>query len=258
MNAMLGPQCYTCRKRQVRCDSNTPACLRCQRDLRECRGYQRPLKFVVYKTPQDTQPKEPPPVAEPQHGAENRKNYPLSVTELPLCKPLINGDRLVIGSGQRRYKFLSQSTAGVELKQSLSPKPKYDVISPLALPKTPQTAFSSLKAALLKAIRPTTDFRFNLAWTHGDFFELMPQRIGINSALDSALETLVSAHSDVCLGYRSTQIGTLVLHTRALQSLRHCLNNPWTADTTETLGAVLVLLTLQVRLLPFLGSQWQC
>ena len=189
MNATLGPQCYTCRKRQVRCDSNTPVCLRCQKDLRECRGYKRPMKVIIYQPPQGTQPERPSTSSEQYCAAKNREKHPSSETELQSYEP--SSDGLIKRQGQSFFpRSTSHSTSALVLSKSL------------------YSTSSFLDGALIKAIHPTTDIRFNLSRTYGDFFQLMPQRIGINPALDLAVETLLSAHSDICLGHRSTQIGT--------------------------------------------------
>ena len=72
MADLLGPQCFTCRKRQVKCDSGTPTCQRCYRDGLECRGYKRPLKIVLYKPPKSaSSKKKKKPAPEPDHDSES-------------------------------------------------------------------------------------------------------------------------------------------------------------------------------------------
>ena len=103
MTATLGPQCYTCRKRQVKCDSNTPACQRCLRDHLECRGYKRPLKIIFYQPPRCRQSRKPPP-AEPDRVAENRDGSPSSATELLLYKPSSDRDYLALLESFQYYE----------------------------------------------------------------------------------------------------------------------------------------------------------
>ena len=56
-NAILGPQCFTCRRRQVKCDSAKPSCLRCGKDNIECKGYKRPVKFIIYTHDKKAKPR---------------------------------------------------------------------------------------------------------------------------------------------------------------------------------------------------------
>lgn len=41
------PQCMSCRKRRVKCNSSMPVCQRCGRDGIQCPGYKKQLKFII-------------------------------------------------------------------------------------------------------------------------------------------------------------------------------------------------------------------
>ena len=41
----LGPQCFTCRKRRVKCGSEEPTCLKCASDGHICLAYTKPLQW---------------------------------------------------------------------------------------------------------------------------------------------------------------------------------------------------------------------
>jgi hypothetical protein len=43
----LGPQCLSCKRRRVKCDSATPSCRRCERDDIACPGYTKQLKWIA-------------------------------------------------------------------------------------------------------------------------------------------------------------------------------------------------------------------
>lgn len=45
---MPGPQCLSCKKRRVRCDSAKPVCRRCGRDGIECPGYKKPTTWITH------------------------------------------------------------------------------------------------------------------------------------------------------------------------------------------------------------------
>jgi hypothetical protein len=100
----------------------------------------------------------------------------------------------------------------------------------------------------------TTDLKYNLAWTYGDYLEEIPRRLGKNDALDAATDALVSAHSSFCVD-RTISIQALKMYSRALNTLVLYLDDPIKAQSPETLCAVSLLLTCQA-FLGTQGSQW--
>ncbi|KAI6861415.1 hypothetical protein KC343_g4352 [Hortaea werneckii] len=99
-------------------------------------------------------------------------------------------------------------------------------------------------SAYLSTIKPSVNFRQNLAWNYGAFLEDIPQRLGKNKALDTAVTALVSAHSNVCCKRKAT-LQTLVKYSLALDALKSSLNSPYEASSSETLCAIMVLLICQ-------------
>ncbi|KAI7550842.1 hypothetical protein KC331_g2922 [Hortaea werneckii] len=109
-------------------------------------------------------------------------------------------------------------------------------------------------SAYLSTIKPSVNFRQNLAWNYGAFLEEIPQRLGKNRALDAAVAALVSAHSNVCCKRKATP-QTLVRYSCALEALKSSLDCVHEASSSETLCAIMVLLICQ----NFLGvpaGQW--
>ncbi|KAI6913234.1 hypothetical protein KC334_g1578 [Hortaea werneckii] len=109
-------------------------------------------------------------------------------------------------------------------------------------------------SAYLSTIKPSVNFRQNLAWNYGAFLEEIPQRLGKNKALDAAVTALVSAHSNVCCKRKATP-QTLVKYSLALEALKSNLDCVHEASSSETLCAIMVLLICQ----NFLGvppGQW--
>lgn len=51
----LGPQCWSCRERRVRCGSEVPGCLKCAAKGLDCPGYgrTRPLRWRKPKNPRE-------------------------------------------------------------------------------------------------------------------------------------------------------------------------------------------------------------
>lgn len=101
-------------------------------------------------------------------------------------------------------------------------------------------------SAYLSTIKPSVNFRQNLAWNYGAYFEEIPQRLGMNKALDTAVAALVSAHSNVCCKRKATP-QTLVKYSLALEALKSSLDSVHEASSSETLCAIMVLLICQVR-----------
>lgn len=66
-----------------------------------------------------------------------------------------------------------------------------------------------------------------------------------NEALDTAVNALVCAHSDFC-ARKEVSVETLSSYSRALRTLRNCLDDPDIASQAETMCAVMLLLICQV------------
>lgn len=112
--------------------------------------------------------------------------------------------------------------------------------------RTPGNGMSLQLSAYLSTIKPSVNFRQNLALNYGAFLEDIPQRLGKNKALDAAVTALVSAHSNVCCKRKATP-QTLVKYSLALEALKSNLDCVHEASSSETLCAIMVLLICQVR-----------
>lgn len=180
--------------------------------------------------------------------------------EKPACSRCRRLNLPCVGAGQQRYRFkeemrvLSNTSSPVE-----KPSPQQSLISTRDIgsqevPRCPSNHLTLLSSSFFDTIKPTTSFKFNLLWTYGSFLEDIPQRLGYNEALDSAVDALLSVHSDVCLR-RENSTRTLTGYSRALRALRYYLDDPVKACAVETLCAVLILLTCQVS---SSTTHWMC
>lgn len=106
---------------------------------------------------------------------------------------------------------------------------------------------------LVAAVKPQTSLRYNLMWAYGGFLVLVPRRLGVNEALDTAVDALVTTHKSFASCKRVT-LGSLTKYSRALNALTRCLDDPVTASSSETLCAVSVLLLVQVILSAILSA----
>jgi hypothetical protein len=125
-----------------------------------------------------------------------------------------------------------------------SPPPVTDVVV-LQVYQTPESPIDRLTSSYVNAIKTTTDMRYNLAWSYGDYLVDIPQRLGVNPALDASVDALVCAHSNICSG-RKVTLESLQKYSAGLKALRDCLDDPSQARTSETLCAVMLLMNCQV------------
>lgn len=98
-------------------------------------------------------------------------------------------------------------------------------------------------------IKPSTDRRFNLAWTYGEFLQNVPSRLGSNKALDVAAEALVASHRDFSLR-RPVTPDNLAKYSDAIKALTRGINDPIASQSLETICAVILLTMCQVSNLP--------
>lgn len=160
-----------------------------------------------------------------------------------------------VGSGLRRYKF---KESGFQRSQPLCPKNDGQALreGPRSGREESRTEtlnpsmsndITLLANAFINMIKPTTDFKYNLAWSYGDYLEEVPRRLGSNEALDASVDAVISAHASFCT-HRMGSIDTLIKYSRALKELRICLDHPVKSRTSDTLCAVTLLLVCQVSL----------
>lgn len=102
-----------------------------------------------------------------------------------------------------------------------------------------------LGQGLVAAMKPQTSLRYNLMWAYGGYLTLVPRRLGLNEALDTAVDALVTTHASFS-SCKEVTIRSLTKYSEALGALRRCLDDPITASSSETLCAVTVLLLVQV------------
>ncbi|KAF3480357.1 uncharacterized protein GIQ15_05704 [Arthroderma uncinatum] len=158
-----------------------------------------------------------------------------------------------IGAGQQRYKFKEQNVfRDGETKRMAAKKkavsrqfPKFAATTFVEeIPRIPINSLTKLLNGFIETMKPTTDLRYNLAWSFGGFLVDIPQRLGINEALDSSVQALVDSHTSFCAGKGVTP-EALMSYSRALRVLRSYLDDPVRARASETLCSVMVLLMCQ-------------
>jgi hypothetical protein len=158
----------------------------------------------------------------------------------PLCSRCSRLHIMCVGSGQQRYKFKQQ-----EGSLLLSNNRKEPFQRP-QISRTPSNEQTLLAGALVDKFKKSTDLRYHLSWTYGGYLEDVPRRLGKSEALDAAVDALVCAHSHFAKPHRALAPEALSKYSRAIVTLRVCLNDPMLACTAETLCAVTLLLISQV------------
>ena len=106
---------------------------------------------------------------------------------------------------------------------------------------------TQLTLALVDKVNLRTDVRHDLVSNFGPFLAQVPCRLGTNPALDAASDALVSAHTSYCSANLSRDKSDLLMkYSYALKSLRETLSNLVLARSSETLGAIWLLMIVQV------------
>lgn len=125
----------------------------------------------------------------------------------------------------------------------------------LARPSSaPGNELTLLRAELVHSLG-VKDPRNNLR-IFGLFIPELPQRLGMNEALDASTGLLVATCEN--LFSKSTCLDLLRRQGAALQALRRCLVDPDEAASVETIIAIYFIMSCQVRFLRtyFLGPDW--
>ncbi|KAL4900225.1 hypothetical protein BDW74DRAFT_103165 [Aspergillus multicolor] len=163
----------------------------------------------------------------------------------PACTRCARRGIECVGAGEKRYKFMEEGPAIARkraTKSQTNPVERKDVIRRVSVNPTNNAAL--LGQRLIAAVKPQTSLKYNLAWSFGGYLALVPRRLGINEALDAAIDALVTAHQTFS-SRKEITVTSLTKYSRALGALTRCIDNPRTASTTETLCAVNVMLLVQ-------------
>ncbi|KAL3457237.1 hypothetical protein BJX64DRAFT_280750 [Aspergillus heterothallicus] len=157
----------------------------------------------------------------------------------PTCTRCARRGLECVGAGEKRYKFMEDGPTAIARKRS-APEKK-NVIR--FVPTVPASYTTLLAHGLMDAIK-TKDLRYNLLWAYGGHLLAVPSRLGVNEALDTAVDALVSSHRTFA-SRKEITVSSITKYSRALTALRSCLDNPKTASSSETLCAVSLLLLVQ-------------
>ncbi|KAI9769602.1 MAG: hypothetical protein M1835_006672 [Candelina submexicana] len=124
----------------------------------------------------------------------------------------------------------------------------------MQIPRNPSNAMTTLVSAMVSKVDPTIDIRYQLVWNFGGYLVDVPRHLGVNPALDTASDALVSAHTSYCSSGPAHPGHELwAKYSHALNALREALNDPSTAQSAETLCAIMLLMITQVLTNPTQG-----
>ena len=141
-----------------------------------------------------------------------------------------------VGAGERRYKFKYNTFAA---RNSTVDKTQTSMTTLGSIPDCQTMKLTGLFVSRLEIRDP----RFN--WQcYGPFLRYVPQRLGVNDALDASVESLTCAFTSLHTHQNSTNM--LVKYGSALKKLRKCLNDPVKAQSPETLCAIYLILITEV------------
>ncbi|KAK3944423.1 hypothetical protein QBC46DRAFT_374280 [Diplogelasinospora grovesii] len=140
-----------------------------------------------------------------------------------------------VGCGERRYKFINQST-GSPSATSRAAQPACQ-----GVPATPSNQRTIVADAFLSALK-VTDVRFDLS-IYGSFLKDIPKRLGTNEALDASVEALTTALPWIQSRRETPEMFDRYAH--ALKTLRLCLDDPVKGRSPDTLCALYLVVVCQ-------------
>lgn len=209
------------------CDEKKPTCARCLRLKIPCVGSgQVRFKFQEEK----------------QYSTRAKKHHDALTSES-------SSDTLSEASSQSPPQTIFAISPPKKKQQAPADEINFQVLAPGSLQPLPSNDLGSLAGAFISTIKRSTDLRYNLWWSFGQWLEDVPRRLGTNEALDRAVDTLTCAHSNFSCN-RSPSVETLSRHSAALRTLRVYLDDQIHAQSSSTLCAVMVLMVCQVFLGP--------
>ncbi|KGO61971.1 YjgF/Yer057p/UK114 family [Penicillium expansum] len=176
----------------------------------------------------------------------------------PACARCLRLKVNCVGSGQQRFKFKQQqfspkSTQSGQMTLVPISRSTEDEKYPFEIPRTcPGNSMTALTNLFVGAIKRSTDLRYNMWWSFGLFLEDVPRRLGINEALDRAVDAVTIAHAGFCTR-QPVSAEALSKYSHALKTLRVYLDDPLQASSSSTLCAVMILLICQT----FIGNSGQ-
>ncbi|KAL4935332.1 hypothetical protein BDV06DRAFT_131025 [Aspergillus oleicola] len=188
-------------------------------------------------------------------GCDNCRKSKKKCDEVkPVCTRCARRGIECVGAGEKRYKFVEEGPTTIAKKRSPSgvvapPDNRKDVVHRVTVTPNPINKVQLLGQGLVAAIKPQTSLRYNLMWAYGGYLVFVPRRLGLNEALDTAIDALITTHQTYA-SCKEVTATSLTKYSTALGALRRCLSNPSVASTSETLCAVSVLLVVQHMLGP--------
>ena len=152
-----------------------------------------------------------------------------------------------MGAGQQRYKFHNQTLTGSGSRAESwsaatipAPEARASAVE-LSPPSSDMTMTTSQLVSALEVLDP----RFDLT-VYGGFFRLIPQRLGNNKALDTAVEAVTTTLPMVQSRHQQSP-QSYGKYTAALKALRVCLGDPANALSVDTMCALYLIVVCQVR-----------
>jgi hypothetical protein len=155
----------------------------------------------------------------------------------PSCSRCIRLQISCIGSGVRRFTFKDETSLVMATHKDGSNTSSSCSLSPPSISRSPvgQTAIMTSKLVSTLQIE---DFRYDPT-CYGFFLHKIPQRIGVNPALDASVNAIIASHAALYTRERSPDMFSK--YGQALSTLRTCLTDPALAETPETLCAIYLL-----------------
>ncbi|KAF7862537.1 hypothetical protein EAF04_007410 [Stromatinia cepivora] len=166
----------------------------------------------------------------------------------PSCSRCIRLSIPCIGSGMKRYKFVSDnSTSASKPVRSRStttnqkPRSNHRSITDKQIARIPSNKITAVTGAFISVLE-VKDTRYDMG-VYGNFLTEIPRRLGTSAALDASVNAIATSYVSIYSGEKSVE--TLESYGKGLKALRVALNDPKEASSANTMCAFYLMMICQ-------------
>ncbi|KAF7955585.1 hypothetical protein EAE96_004511 [Botrytis aclada] len=161
----------------------------------------------------------------------------------PSCSRCIRLSISCVGSGIRRYKFISGSIDSTVTTGSTTTKHKNHALHTTRkqILRVPSNKTLSVAGSFISVLE-VKDIRYDIG-VYGAFLAEIPKRLGSSAALDASVNAISTSYTSIYS--RTKPVEALESYGRGLKALRVALNDPKEATEANTICAFYLMMICQ-------------
>ncbi|ATZ53036.1 hypothetical protein BCIN_08g06490 [Botrytis cinerea B05.10] len=161
----------------------------------------------------------------------------------PSCSRCIRLSISCVGSGVRRYKFVSGSTDSTVTTSSTTTKHNSHALDTTRkkILRMPGNRTISVAGSFISVLE-VKDIRYDIG-VYGTFLTEIPKRLGTSAALDASVNAISTSYTSIYS--RKKPVEALENYGRGLKALRVALNDPKEAAEANTICAFYLMMICQ-------------